>query len=173
MVPKTFGGPPATDTCNCSLPTSMAAAVESSTGKEGLIIRFIVVSTQLSASPCPARIRKEQFSPAGISPRAGSPINTPVASRNQPFQRATRNRAHHIIMRSRCATLRTSSGDLAGSWSQCMRESETRLSMNRLTATQQRPPLPVPLLQWRRGRGPRRFMVAMQVSGTLELSLSP
>ena len=44
-------------------------------------------------------------------------------------------------------------GLLLGSWSQCMRKSERRLSMNR---DSKRPPLPGPLLPRRRGRRPYR-----------------
>jgi hypothetical protein len=48
-------------------------------------------------------------------------------------------------------------------------EIETRLSMTRRNPTQRRPPLPGPLLQWRRGRRPRQFMVTMRDSRTLAL----
>ena len=51
--------------------------------------------------------------------------------------------------------------------------------MSRVAATKQRPPLPSPLLQprtsrdrYRRGGRPRRFMVPMHVSRTLELSMN-
>src|SRR5580658_10969970 len=45
VVPKTFGAPPATETCSCSLPTSMAAAVASRTVKEGVGIDFSSVAS--------------------------------------------------------------------------------------------------------------------------------
>src|SRR5436190_2586661 len=49
------------------------------------------------------------------------------------------------------------------SWSQCMRESETNLSMNRVGTMKHRPPLRSPLLRWRRGRRPQ-FMVTMPIA---------
>src|SRR5947207_1700203 len=103
VVPNTFGRPPATETCNCSLPTSMAAAVGSSTGKEGVVMGYYSLGRpHRRARPGSEKTKSFQRE------AKGSPINAPVASRNQSLQRAARNRARHSTQRSRCATLRTS-----------------------------------------------------------------
>src|SRR5438045_9471360 len=103
VVPNTFGRPPANETCNCSLPTSMAAAVGSSTGKEGVVMGYYSLGRpHRRARPGSEKTKSFQRE------AKGSPINAPVASRNQSLQRAARNRARHSTQRSRCATLRTS-----------------------------------------------------------------
>src|SRR5439155_2599387 len=103
VVPKTFGRPPATETCNCSLPTSMAAAVGSSTGKEGVVMGYYL----LGRPHRPARPGSEKTKSFQRESKI-SPINAPFASRNQYLQRAARNRARHSTQRSRCAKLLTS-----------------------------------------------------------------
>src|SRR5205814_5671066 len=103
VVPKTFGGPPATETCNCSLPTSMAAAVGSSTGKAGVVMGFYRLDHPHRRAR-PGSEKNKSFQREA----SGSPFNAHVASRNQSLQRAARNRARHSAKRSRCATLRRS-----------------------------------------------------------------
>src|SRR6266705_1727009 len=84
VVPKTFGGPPATETCNCSLPTSIAAAVGSSTGKVGVVIHFSQFGSYRFAHPW-HRAR-------------------PGSEKNKPFQRESHMRDHQSIHLSLAGT---------------------------------------------------------------------
>src|SRR4030095_13710338 len=95
----------------------MAAAVGSSTGKEGVVIGFYFLGRPHRRAR-PGSEKNKSFQ----RETKGSPIDAHAASRNQSLQRAARNRAHHSHMRSRCAALRTSNLSLSGSWSRCMRK---------------------------------------------------
>src|SRR6185295_18871966 len=97
---------------SCSLPTSMAAAVGSSTGKKGVVIVLPLHSVR---ARCPAMDLKEQIFPAG-SPKAHQSIRVSMAGTNLSNELPLR--AHQSFVRSYCADARTNA-TLPGSWHRC------------------------------------------------------
>src|SRR5437867_7189208 len=101
-VPKTSGGPPAMETCICSLPTSTKAASGSRTARLILLV-VIRALTFLAASQARWRFWKRQIFPTGKPTRA-SPKCADIRHQSQSTLRAQGTKAH-------TATLLTTSHD--------------------------------------------------------------
>jgi hypothetical protein len=115
-VPKTLGESPAMETWSFSLPTSVAAALESSTGK-AFMLGTAAVCFYVPADVRPIVTRRTSL-PSGNTAQAASPNNACVDNRNQSHPRAIPNTGtRQRGTRPRCARRLTSAG-LSGSGAQ-------------------------------------------------------